>query len=545
MHSFIDLRGLTVLSNHLRLINRNQSWEDDSLSMEYELIKALKTLTSVKNGILDALDNPKVFIDLAMSLTSPHIPTRKLICDILVFTCYFRPPESHSFVLEGIDTLAKMRGEVGRFDAWFASFETIIDGRGRMGSLVGASDEIKSLRGKDMAAAMAARDGNATTDSALSEYALANFLLINGLLASSAAQDLHLRIHIRNQMEASGLRRILSKLEAFNHPLIDKQTEEYEAQAEHDMKSLQELCHWEEARDLSTPDAVFHALMLSVWETRAQDFLLSALKHLLLIPDDIESKVRYHRLFDRLVSSIVMDRNAANQALEGNFSSMFGTSVEDVINRFTDSDRLQQATEEAAAFKQKNSRLKSEKAALEDQLMQQQGGFVDELKSQLTRAEDDLNTSRQASQSLQDHMEDIEKTHAAKVAELELQIRELFRMLQEARMLEVIEDENGILPRRELLSLMKKKLERTRTVYALEGKSREGRQSQKPGEAASEADLEEEESQGSRAAARRSAFEDANEEDVRAHIEEALANGASVSDSIFQTRFLTISYRLI
>lgn len=140
--------------------------------MEHEILKCLKTLLNSKYGARDAIAHPKCIVNIALSLTTPHIPSRKTVCDILTFLSYWEAPVGHSLVLQGLDALTKVRGEVGRFDAWFASFESTIDGRGRMGSLVGASEEIKSLRGRDMAAAMAARDGTTTIDSALSEYAV-------------------------------------------------------------------------------------------------------------------------------------------------------------------------------------------------------------------------------------------------------------------------------------------------------------------------------------------------------------------------------------
>lgn len=107
-----------------------------------------------------------------MSLTSPSIPTRKTVLDLLTFLAYYESGnKGHPLVLQGLDTLMAQRSEQSRFDAWFAAFEATIDGRGRMGSLVGASDEVRSLRGKDIKAAMAAA-ANGQLDSVLSEYAV-------------------------------------------------------------------------------------------------------------------------------------------------------------------------------------------------------------------------------------------------------------------------------------------------------------------------------------------------------------------------------------
>lgn len=349
--------------------------------------------------------------------------------------------------------------------------------------------------------------------------------------------DLTVRVHIRNQMEASGLKRILDKLRAFNHPMLDRQLDSYDSQTAMDVSELQENSNADVLEDLSDPYEVLRAILLAVEGTRAQDFLLSTLKHLLLVPDDPETKVKYYRLFDKLITSVIVDRKMGHNAFEGDFSALFGTSVEEVVSRFTDQDRLQKALDEVQVHKAHASRYKAEKAALEDQITEQQGGLVIQLKTQVARTEEDLRVSRQATDALQHRLEDMESKHAAKVSELELQIRELFKMLQEARMLEMVEDEHGVLDRRELISLMQKKMERTRTIYALEGRAYGNEQgSKKQKSTSSEATDRTSHAPSisktdgtSTPAYRASAFEDAADETVRAHIEEALANGASVS----------------
>lgn len=336
-----------------------------------------------------------------------------------------------------------------------------------------------------------------------------------------------MRVHIRNQMEASGLRRILDKLRGFSHPMLDRQLDSYDSQTQLDMSELQETYQTDALEDMSDPYEVLRAVLVAVEGTRAQDFLLSALKHLLLVPDDAETKVRYYRLLDKLVTSVVMDRKMGQHAIEGDFSQMFGSSVEEVVSRFTDQDRLQKAIDEAQMYKAQAGKFKTEKAALEDQILEQQGGLVSQLKTQLARTEEDLRVSRQATDALNHRMEDMEAQYTDKIAELETQIRELFKMLQEARMLEIVEDEHGVLDRRELVALMQKKMERTRTVYALEGRSLEGQSPKEPHQGLRSSRGASGDKRPS--ALRASAFEDAADETVRAHIEEALANGASVS----------------
>lgn len=49
----------------------------------------------------------------------------------------------HDLVLKAMDKLQNNR--LGRFDAWFNELEITLGGRGRMGSMVGASDDFRKM----------------------------------------------------------------------------------------------------------------------------------------------------------------------------------------------------------------------------------------------------------------------------------------------------------------------------------------------------------------------------------------------------------------
>lgn len=65
------------------------------------------------------------------------------MAEVLSFFCYCEIPTGHNLVLGGFDQLMQFQNEHGRFDAWMRVLENTIDGRGRLGSFVNASDEYK------------------------------------------------------------------------------------------------------------------------------------------------------------------------------------------------------------------------------------------------------------------------------------------------------------------------------------------------------------------------------------------------------------------
>jgi cytokinesis protein len=76
-------------------------------------------------------------------LNSPRIGTRKQLLDMLVYFVYM-PDEGPQLVLGGLEALSKANDEGSSpFAYWFKSLDHTLAGRGRMGSLVGASEEVR------------------------------------------------------------------------------------------------------------------------------------------------------------------------------------------------------------------------------------------------------------------------------------------------------------------------------------------------------------------------------------------------------------------
>lgn len=68
-----------------------------------------------------------------------------MVCDTLTFICYCEQPTGHSKVLHGMDMLKQNNGHAFRFYGWLQSFQKMLQGRGKMGSMVGASQEFRQM----------------------------------------------------------------------------------------------------------------------------------------------------------------------------------------------------------------------------------------------------------------------------------------------------------------------------------------------------------------------------------------------------------------
>lgn len=114
-------------------------------------------------GAEQALAHPIIVNHIASSLNTPHIPSRKVALEILTFLCYWNDGSHHELVISSLEALSAANSESGPYAFWFKSLEGVLLGRGKMGSLVGASEEIRK---------------NAGLESSLNEYAVSTFFLV-------------------------------------------------------------------------------------------------------------------------------------------------------------------------------------------------------------------------------------------------------------------------------------------------------------------------------------------------------------------------------
>ncbi|KAG4218854.1 Cytokinesis protein, partial [Phytophthora cactorum] len=240
-----------------------------------------------------------------------------------------------------MDVVKNQQNENGRFDSWMRLVEVTVDGRGKMGSLVGASDEVRS--------------GGIGMENLLMEYAVATLILVNSII-DAPENDLQLRMHIRAQFGACGIKRILTKMEAFQYDLIDKQIErfrtneaiDYEDMLERENSSMKDSVEGE-VKDLNDPTQIVDAIQQRLQGSKTHDYFISALQHLLLIRDnDGEERLRMFQLVDSMLSYVAMDRRLPNMDLKQSLNF----TVQSLLDKLHTDSEARQALDEALEARQ-------------------------------------------------------------------------------------------------------------------------------------------------------------------------------------------------
>ncbi|POS83767.1 hypothetical protein EPUL_005940 [Erysiphe pulchra] len=486
---FIECQGQIALTNVLGKINRRQAQGpvplDGSISekdhdREYEILKCLKALMNNRYGADDALAHQQVIVALASSLISPRLTSRKLVSEILTFLCHWGNGQGHLKVIQALDFIKTQTGENGRFDAWMRVVEVTIDGRGKMGSLVGASDEL--------------RNGGIGMENLLMEYAVATLLLIN-MIVDAPEKDLQLRVHIRAQFMACGIKRILTKMEAFQYEVIDKQVErfrtneiiDYEDLLEHDNNSNKDSTEVD-VKDLNDPNQIVDAIMQKVRGSRTQDYFISSLQHLLLIRNtQEEEQLRMFQLVDSMLTYVAMDRRLPDMDLKQSLNF----TVRSLLDKLHTDSEARQALDEAMEARQIASSAMAERDEMKAYIELGADGLVAKLQKQIEEQSDIIHILKRQTDTLKSEIENMTNVRAKEVQQNELETRELYLMLRDAQDVAMssaakvnkqskgskgsieeldVKKTNGIINREKLMDRLEMQIERQKTQLKLEGR---------------------------------------------------------------------------
>ncbi|CAG8260258.1 unnamed protein product [Penicillium salamii] len=480
--AFVEAQGQVALTNVLMKINRRKvsgpvpapPTGDKDLDREYDIAKCLKGLMNNKYGADDALEHQNVLVALVSSLSSPRLNTRKLVSEVITFLCHWGEGQGHQKVLQSMDKVKNDHNETGRFDAWMRIVEVTIDGRGKMGSLVGASEEYRS--------------GGIGMENLLMEYAVSTMILIN-MLVDGAETDLQLRCHIRAQFTSCGIKRLLTKMEGFQYEVIDKQIErfrenegiDYEDLLQREGSSMKDSIEGE-VKDMSDPLQIVDAISSKINGSRSHDYFLSAMQHMLLIRENSgEEGLRMFQLVDAMLSYVAMDRRLPDLDLRQGLTF----TVQSLLDRLHTDAEARRVYDESVEARQIAEAALAERDEARAQIELGAEGLVLKLQKQIEEQTGIIELQHRQNESFKAEVVEVQRLRAQELQRNELETRELYLMLRDAQDIaasnarkaanpEAVEADPshmpGIMDRERLMERLERQLERTKTQFKLEGK---------------------------------------------------------------------------
>ncbi|KAL6933570.1 uncharacterized protein HGUI_03021 [Hanseniaspora guilliermondii] len=421
---FLDAQGHIAIANVLQKFYKlsytpNESIgeiTDDQLDTESLLFKCLKTIFNLREGANECSKSVLVINAITEGLLSLRISTRRLATEMMMFVMSWSDHKYYHNVLDALDQESLVAGnfniqarlssgnkrksvildnlkqtilnqgnstKMKRIEEWLLVLEYTLDGRGAMGSLVGASEEFKSGGGEN----------------AILEYCYTTMLMINEVC--SISKNVHQRTLLRSRFKSYGFGRILQKLELLKYDKLYEQLVIFEDQTVDDYNLLVSETSLNENVDLENPLEMVNSLWGHFGKTDAKKHLISLLQNIFIsaskpLNNDTEKTLK---VLDALVS------NATMATMDN--ESQFNFAIQRVFDSLQTDDVARKALNETKELKRKLEETQAERDLFEEKLEEAQDGLVGKLQREIEERDTILMKNQRVTESLRKEIEDL------------------------------------------------------------------------------------------------------------------------------------------
>ncbi|GMM36158.1 formin [Saccharomycopsis crataegensis] len=442
VNRFIETQGEVVLCNVLQQLHTRTSHQtmsaDEMLEREFSLIKCVKAILNIGEGA-DMAISSKVCVPAIMNaLISPKLITRKTVTEMLIFLAHWKAPEGYKQVLAALGNLngdsiypyikgmdkflgkkkdrreSHMNGSSSKkpriFEEWFHAVSETLDGRGKMGSLVGASEEFKA--------------NGQSGETQLSEYVLATMLLINSI--ATGGEDFRSRTHIRAKFRGAGVSRLFKRFQELGNDRVDDAIREFEEQAAMDYESLVKADRVGTNVNMNDPVSLVNQVWHKVKGSEAEGYFLSTMQHMFLAQadpmrsNDSKELSKSFRLIDGIVSGVSMHNTSSDEETSINIA------IQRMFSGLQSDEMARRALQEAKEATKRAEEARAQRDELAKQLSVGANGMLEKLSKELEEQEIVLMRQKRMNDQLTVELDDLKRQHLSDKQQSELEMRELF-----------------------------------------------------------------------------------------------------------------------
>lgn len=434
-NEFMYHQGLVALSNVVgQMHSRKKHYHinvDEYLEREYLLMKCIRCALNIDSGINVVLEYKSFVPSLVDGMLSPRLATRKLVTDVFVFLCNwdfekakqiieYIPKldfnQSYNLPIKGMDKyLHKYHNMKSTFDhpktkfnEWFKVVSNTLDSRGKMGSMVGASEEYKNH-----------------SESIFNEYITFTMILINSMISSM--DNFRARIHFRTQLQSSGLPTLMRKFESLDLEPLNNAIYDYETKKASDQEELIKSDRTKNI-DLSDPVELVNNMWSSIKGTNIENYFLSTIQHFFMAQadpmksNDHNELSRTFRMIDGIVSGISMYSSTGSV----DDDAPVNIAIQRLYNSMQLDDTATKAIMELKKFRKMYEETCAERDLLSKQLSTSTDGMVQKLEAEVSERDKLISRQRKIYEQLTYELDDLKKKHLQEKQQQELEMREIF-----------------------------------------------------------------------------------------------------------------------
>lgn len=434
--AFLEHQGHIAMANVLITsiykTDPTEQLTDDILEKENSFFKCFRVLSVLSQGLYELSRHSIMADTIANGLFSVRLATRRMATEIMVCMLEKRDRTRFEAVLSALDKKFKigenlhmvsyMRSLPQHFthlgsdshfkviQAWLFAVEQTLEGRGKMGSLVGASDDYKASGGEN----------------AILEYSQWIMVFMNHFC--NGTDVVNQRILLRSRLENAGGLRIMNRFRLLDYDKLTEQLEDYENCKLDDLNSILEVNPFDSDVDMQDPVALLEKLTDHCKGTENEKLLNSLVKHLFLSSsrlleekEDPTKLSKQLKLMDSLVTNVsvsaVDESSSMNMAIQRLYDSM---QTDEVARR---------AILESRTLTKKLEEIEAERDYLNQKLSKAGNGLVGQLEEDLKQRDRILDKNQRVTLQLQTELEELKKKHLLEKHEHEVELRKMLTIL--------------------------------------------------------------------------------------------------------------------
>lgn len=434
--AFLEHQGHIAMANSLmNTLYRTAPTDrltEKLLDKESAFFKCFRVLIMLRQG-LDEFTTHNLMPDtIARGLFSTRLNTKKMATEIFVVILQTKNIRNFEVVLQSMDQNFKIDqnahmmlyfkkypqyfshlaadSQLKVIQAWRFAVEQSLDGRGKMGSMVGASDEYKLAGGENT----------------ILEYCQLTMILINNICMGS--DNIEQRMHLRTKLENSGFVRVISRFKMFDYDKIIQEIESYENYKLDDFNTMLERNNSNTDVNLQDPISLLGNLWDSCKGTDNEKTLVSLIQHIFLSSSRIiENKTDTTQLSKqlKLMDSLITNISASTSDEE----STMNMAIQRLYDSMQTDEVARRAILESRSLTKQLEELQAEKEILSEKLSKAENGLVGQLENDLQERDIILAKNQRVTVQLQNELEELKKKHLLEKHEQEVELRKMLTIM--------------------------------------------------------------------------------------------------------------------
>ena len=448
--SFLESQGQIAITNLILTSmyqdttdNANAVEDPEFLERETGLFKCLRVLLNVRECLEEATKSTLVTNALTEGLLSTRVATRRIATEALIFlvsndeavrsrtygldsfslvmaslnheaaptqNIHMKARLSHINQHDSLDQVPQLYQVCKILQQWLYVVEQTLNGRGKMGSLVGASEEYKNNNGEN----------------SILEYLVESIVLVNQLCLRS--DDVKKRHMMRGRLKSLGLDKILRKMQSLDYPPLTLVLLQFDDGAIDDYNTLLNIQKSAQNVDMDDPVSILQNLWSSYKGTDAEGYLLSMLQNLFLSTskniqesNDPSKNVKQLKLIDSLISNVAITTIDSE--------SNFNVAIQRLYDAMQTDEIARRAILESRELAKKLEEVKAERDYLNEKLSKAENGLVGQLQQELEQRDNILYKNQRVTEQLQNDLEELKKRHLLEKHEHEIELRQMLTIV--------------------------------------------------------------------------------------------------------------------